>query len=339
MLRLVALVFAANLFVSSAATSGFAAEHASWDAYVKANRYRCPGPFDKLAKARTVTLGTKTYLQTGYRLEVQKPDADDSVTIGVISAIKGATSDTMANLAAALRWFKSSGVEWLVANGDLADDELDLEQIMRALASSNLPVLVLPGNSDSKAAFARVLGALGAPNLVNGVFIRQVVADDVEFWTMPGYYDKQFMHQGAGCTYSREDVEALLAAAQPGRKGPVVLVSHGPPLTSNPAGIDFTAEKKNVGDPDLAYLTEQAAIPFGIFGHILEAGGLAVGKGFAAAVAPSAPSPALYLNAGSISAEPWTMNDGTTSSGLAIVLTLTNGHASYVVRSFKSSGP
>ena len=86
-----------------------AAEHASWDEYMKANRYKCPGPLDTLRTPRTLTLAGKTYKHSGSRLEVQNADADGVVRIGVVSAIKDVAPGTKQNLSAALEWFKAQG--------------------------------------------------------------------------------------------------------------------------------------------------------------------------------------------------------------------------------------
>src|SRR5262249_54964070 len=217
--------------VLSLALLAHAAEHASWDDYMKANRYKCPGPFDTLKEPRKLTLGGKSYVHNGYKLEVQNPDADANVKIGVVSAIKDVSAGTKANIAAAMEWFKKEGVEWVVVNGDVALEEFDLEEAVDQLGQSGLPLLIVLGNSESKSSFARVYkdAAEKYPNLVNGVFVRQVIADDVELWTVPGYYDKKFVHQGAGCAYSKDDIDATLKELKPSGKGPLVLVSHGPP--------------------------------------------------------------------------------------------------------------
>ncbi len=308
-----------------------AAEVPNWDAWRKTHRYKCPGPFDTLKSPRKLQLGGKSYTHTGYRLEADSFDADNVVKIGVISAIKDVSEGTKRNLAAALAWFHEQNIEWLVVNGDLALEEFDLEEVIRSLGQSGFATLIVIGNSESKGSWARVLKETAGeyPNLINGVWVRQVVADDVEFWTVPGYYDKRFVHQGAGCAYSKSDIDAMLKDLHPAGKGPVVLVSHGPPLGKGKASVDWMSEKKNVGDPQLTELIQKAKIPFGIFGHILEAGGAAVGRDLATTVRPSKLSPYLYINAGSLSGDPWAMNDGSTSYGMAFVVTIDGKQAKY----------
>ncbi|MEO1171615.1 MAG: hypothetical protein AAFX94_06145, partial [Myxococcota bacterium] len=169
-----------------------AARHADWPTYMKANRYKCPGPFDSLAKPRTVTIQGKTYVHNGHRLTVKKRDEDNRLVIGVMSAMKDVSENTQKNVSESLSWFRENGVEWVVVNGDIAVEELDLEDALDILGASGFPVLLTLGNSESRSSFARAYAARSAkyPNLVNGTWVRQIVADDAEFWTLPGYYSK-----------------------------------------------------------------------------------------------------------------------------------------------------
>ena len=95
-------------------------------------------------------------------------------------------------------------------------------------------------------------------------------------------------------------------------------------------------DKKNVGDPDLTKLIRKRSIPFGIFGHILEAGGRAVDGSLQKKVRENTKSPKLYLNAGSVSGDPWGMLDGSASYGMAIMMEINGVKASYKVKRFKS---
>ena len=321
----------------SVASSASAAEQPSWDAYIKANRYACPGPFDTLKTPRELSFGGKTYKHTGYKLEVQSPNADHKAILGLISAIKDTSGPTKANIRAAFDWFKAQKVEWVVVNGDLALEELDMEEVLDLLASPGLPLLLILGNSESKGSFARVVAEKAAkyPNLINGVWIRQIVADGVEFWTVPGYFDKRFARQGAGCLYKPEDIDDMAATLKPNNKLPIVLIAHGPPRGKGRTALDWIADKTNVGDEKLNELIERKGIPFGFFGHILEAGGQAVGEGMSTPVRPDTLVPALYINAGSLSGDPWAMNDGTTSTGMAFVVTIEGNKAKYEVKHFR----
>lgn len=329
------LIAAVALFVALPAQ---AAKHADWPAYMKANRYKCPGPFDSLAKPRTVTLNGKAYTHTGHQLTVKKKDADKRVVIGVMSAMKDVSENTQKNVADSLSWFRENGVEWVVVNGDIAVEELDLEDALELLGASGFPILLTLGNSESRSSFARAYAARSDkyPNLVNGTWVRQVIADDAEFWTLPGYYSKSFVYQGAGCRYKGTDVDAMSAELSPSGDSPIVLVSHGPPRGVGKKSIDVISDRTNVGDEAMGKFIDRLKIKYGIFGHILESGGRAVRGDMKTPIPEKKSSPTLFVNAGSVSGDPWGMNDGSTSYGMAMIITIEDGAATYQVKRFES---
>ena len=315
-----------------------AAEHPNWKEYIKANRYSCPGPLDTLAEPRIFEAGGKKYVQSGYRVDVEGPDADSQIKLGILSASKDLSDYTRKNLTETLAWFKKEGAEWIIANGDLAIDEFDFEELIEILAKTNLPTLIVLGNSDSQGSWARIYRSSfdKYPNLFDGSLVRQIVADDAEFWTVAGYHNKAFIHKTGACSYKTEDVDVIRRNLKPSEKGPVVLISHGPPQGKGFHALDRIPDKKNVGDPDLTKLIRKRSIPFGIFGHILEAGGRAVDGSLKKKVKENTKSPKLYLNAGSVSGDPWGMLDGSASYGMAIMMEINGANASYKVKRFKS---
>ena len=315
-------------------------EHSSWKSYMRENRYTCPGPFQELSADRTVEVGGKLYKHSGYRLELIPEDADkdDVVKIGILSAIKDLTAGTQRNLKESLDWFREEKVEWIVLNGDIAKGEFDFEEIVDLVLKENVPLLVVLGNLDSKGSWARVYKNRYEkfPNLINGVWIRQIVADDVEFWTLPGYHDKRFVHQDGGCLYKKEDVDLMRKEMKPSKRAPLVLVAHGPPRGVGLTAIDLIYDKENVGDRDMNSLIDRVGIQFGLFGHILECGGLAVRGDMKTRVREGVASSDLYLNAGSVSGDPWNLNTGAVSYGMSVVVTLKGAKASYQTRRFKA---
>lgn len=320
-----------------AASFAHAAEHATWDDYLKANRYKCPGPFDALKEARVVKLGGLEYEHKGYELRVKGDgDADKTARIGVLSAIKDATEATRKNLEESIAWFKAQKVDWLVANGDLALDEFALEDVVELLAQSGLPTLIVIGNSESKGGWARVYKDRieKYPNLINGNMVRHIVADDVEFVTAPGYHDRKFVHKDSGCLYKEDDITTTERALTAAGLAPRVVVAHGPPRGRGKVALDLANDGTNVGDPLLNRLIEKLKAPYGLFGHILESGGRGVGVDMAAAVKEGAWSKQLFVNAGSASGDPWAMNGGDPSYGMAMLVTVEAERAKYEVKRF-----
>ena len=138
---------------------------------------------------------------------------------------------------------------------------------------------------------------------------------------MPGYHDKRYTHQAGYCMYRTDDIARAVELAG-NLNGPTLMLGHGPPQQQGPTGLDHVPEAGNVGDPELAAALEQAKIPFGVFGHILEAGGRATDLSGKREIKPLSWSETLYVNPGSANSIPWLMNDGTNSKGLASIITI-----------------
>jgi len=158
--------------------------------------------------------------------------------------------------------------------------------------------------------------------------VRRVEGDGFTLVSLPGYYDSRYIHESAGCRYKPEDAQELTRIAR-GAASPVVLVTHGPPRQEGRAALDVTEDGHNVGDPDLTSAIAEARINFGVFGHILEAGGRATDLEGKKPVKPGLAVSALYLNPGPAFADPWGLNSGGVSHGMAAILTLRNGQGEW----------
>ena len=108
---------------------------------------------------------------------------------------------------------------------------------------------------------------------------------------------------------------------------------HGPPHGSGNAALDFsTAGDINAGDPEVNRAIKEGHIPFGLFSNIKESGGRGTAEPEAVtAVKEGTPSKTLYVAAGPGDTMKWGMNDGTTSYGMAQVVSFKDGQASYKV--------
>jgi Icc-related predicted phosphoesterase len=317
--------------------SASAQSHANWEAYAATHGRSCPGPFDTFTTPRNLKLGGKSYTQTGYKVEVVQDaqDKDSDVVIGVVSAVKDLSAGTRRNFQLAMQWFASMDVEWVVGNGDLAIDEFDLEEVFAMFAQTGLPTILTIGNSESRGSWSRGFKSLAKhPQVLNGNLVRQIIADDVEFWTMPGYHDKAFLRPGSGCRYREDDIKQAKAKLLPTRDRALLLVSHGPPRGKGNNALDLISDKKHVGDPWLSDWIGKSQISFGIFGHILEAGGRGVGANLKTRIRPKKYREKLYINAGSLSADPWGLHNGKTSWGMALVFRIKGKKAQYEVKHF-----
>ena len=309
----------------------------SWEAYLSRYRTQCFPPFAKLRQKSVRQIANRRFRLEGTKLVELKPRKRKVTRIGVISAPKDSTRMTRANLVRFVEEFKAQRVDWIVVNGDLAYEPSMLPATLEILAKSGLPVLASIGNGESVAPFNdALLDAMEKyENVFNTNFIRRIDGSGLSMVVMPGYYDPNYIHPPDGCHYTADHVKQLDRLAKSKHGKPVVVISHGPPKYEGPDGLDVIHNGDNVGDSALSDLITGNGIGFGIFGHILEAGGRGVDKA-GKAVAPNTKVKQLYVNAGSASAIPWRMRDESINRGMAMLLTIDRYGATYKVLNAES---
>ena len=298
----------------------------------------CVGPSDKaLAAPDAWTSDGFKFTVSGGAAEVRaevKPRADEA-RIGILAAVKDFSPETQANLATFVAAFRKAGVSAIVVDGDSAygvdDQDTTLTDLFSYLGGQGLPIFGIIGNSESRSSFNRALltAYRKHPTVLNLDLVRKIEGDGFTLVSLPGYFDKRYIHESAGCQYKPEDVQALAQLAK-GAKTPVVLVSHGPPRQEGRSALDVTEDGHNVGDPELAVAIAEARIPFGIFGHILESGGRATDVSGKKQVKPNSAVSELFVNPGPAFADPWQLNSGTVSHGMAAILTLRSGKGEWL---------
>ncbi len=251
-----------------------------------------------------------------------------SLSVGVLGAIKDASDATRQNLQKAKAAFDKARVDVILANGDVAEtaEIQDVARLLGEVFGDQRPVFVHSGNSEWTGGFTEAFAALEQehPAFFNLNLIRDVDLGGVHLLSLPGWSVKQFVKQG-GCRYDATDVEALgaRAAALVEQGDLVVLTAHGPPRGPDGRSLDRTHDFGNVGDEALAALLQQGTIRFGIFGHILEAGGRATADAKTQRPLPlpmKRPSPSLFVNVGSASSVGIQMLDRRTSRGMAAIV-------------------
>jgi Icc-related predicted phosphoesterase len=310
-----------------------------FEAYQEAFETTCIGPADGKQAAETAyDLGGFHYTVNGGRAKISRTaprKVPGEIRIGVVSSVKDDEKETRANVDEYLARFKAADVDVILSGGDTALSESEIEAVLSRLATLEVPVLAVIGNAENRSAFNRAtLAAHRAHrNVLNADLVRVVAGEGWSVVSLPGYYDKRYTHQSGYCMYQPSDVKALAGLAA-SVDGPVVLLTHGPPRQTGKLAVDFVPEAGNVGDPDLADAIAAAKIPFGIFGHILEAGGRATDLSGKKEVKAATLVDALYLNPGSANSLPWRMNTGPESYGMASVVTLVGKKAKYeIIRS------
>jgi len=281
----------------------------------------------------------KTYDRKGSTVTLAGSDADDEFVLGQISDIKDHNPDNAANLQVLLGWMKSEKVDAIAVTGDLGETADSIEKVLRDVAGVGVPVLAIVGNRECRDHFDQ--GVKGAQkdfkNVINMNLVRVFNTDDASVVSMPGYYNRAYLHCADGCEYTTDDVKALPDVAKDAT-GPVkILISHGPPLQSGPLAIDRIHEGANVGDPALTEVMKAnpGLFPFGLFGNIQEAGGYATDLSGATRVAAETFVDSFYLNPGPTDAVRWVMLDGTESVGMAAVVHVKGKQASYKIYRIK----
>jgi Icc-related predicted phosphoesterase len=300
---------------------------ATWDAALARYASTCPAPFFSLAQPDTVTVGGVAFTRAGSTMALATARAAGPLKIGVLGAVKDADPETRENVKKAAAAFQRAGVQLVVANGDLVGNETgELVPVVKMLSDEiAIPVFAHAGNYEWTSAFTEALAAADA-HVVNMNIVRHVDLGGVHLLSLPGYFNRRFIHSG-GCHYSHDDVVALTAYAKAlTAKGDiVVLTSHGPPLGAGKTGLDVTNDGANVGDPDINALVDQAGVTVGLYSHILESGGRASEDPAGAAplkLPMKAPVKRLSLNAGAATSFGWGMVDGKTSRGMAAIVTI-----------------
>ncbi len=301
------------------------------EAWRSAHEYDCNAAFEHFAPADEFAVGDFHYRWSGGSIAVTREGKAHPARVGLLAGLKDADPETQVTLKQFLAAFEAADVDVIVVGGDSAESPEGLDAVFGFLAqATQRPVVLIAGNSERASAMNYAIAQLqkdGARHLINMNLVRRYDGPGVDLVSVAGYYDKAFLHMAGGCIITEAHLQAAKDAAK-ASNDPVVLIAHGPPRFSGQKTIDYVPSVGNVGDPRLNELMTDAHIQFGVFGHILEAGGLATDlKG--APVAEKKKATSLLVNQGSANPLPWKLNTGKTSYGLAAILTLEGKQASY----------
>lgn len=290
--------------------------------------FKCPVPFFTLETPGTRTVGAWTFDVAGSTVKRQGAPIAYPLVIGVIGAPKDPTDGTRENVRRARAAFDDAGVTMVVVNGDLAEDN-EITPVLFMLAEEiETPLFVHAGNIEWAGNFTQAVVKVAETHahVVNMNWHRHVDLGGVHLVSMPGYWNPKYTRVGA-CRYLEKDLEELDAhlAKLRATGERVIVTSHAPPRGNGPRALDMAFDAGNVGDPRFLKILVDHDVKYGLFSHILEAGGRAVTDLSAerdVKLPMRAPTERLYINAGSASAFPWTMLDGKAKKGLAAIFTI-----------------
>lgn len=282
-------------------------------------------------------IGGKKYNKTNSTVTLDGKDGDDEFVLGQISDIKDHSPENAANLKAVIEWMKAEKVDAIAVTGDLGESADSIQRVVEDVAASGVPVLAIIGNRECRDHFDQGVKAAQAKfkNIINMNLVRVFNTDDVSIVSMPGYYNKSYLHCAEGCQYSPDDIRNLAEVAKAATAPVKALISHGPPLQTGPLAIDRIHEASNVGDPMLTEALKGGIFPFGLFGNIQEAGGYATNLSGETRVAAETYADSLYFNPGAIDSVRWRMIDGSESVGMAGLLHFKGKQAMYKVKRLK----
>lgn len=289
----------------------------------------CAAPLE-LAAAQEVKVGDKAATDTGYKLTFKDKDADGTLVLGVLGPVNEDSGANMVALKKYLKFFTDEKADAIVVTGDSGEVADGIARVLKTVAASKLPVLVIVGNRECRADYTDGVNAAKAefPNIVNMNVKRAVEFPEATLVSLPGYHDPTYIACDKGCAYYKSTVDEVVKLAKEA-KTPVVLVSHGPPRGEGSQALDFATGGGNVGDAQIPQLIKDGNIAFGVASNIKEAGGRATDLPGTTLIKQDTWVKNLYLNPGPADTVGWDMNDGTKSNGSAAVLKIKGDTASW----------
>ncbi len=292
----------------------------------------CHGPIGLTGEKKELTLEGKKYSVQGHLIKLETADEDDEYSFGVITDIKDGIPTTMENLKKFYAEFAKENVDAILVTGDSSESYESLKTVFTFLGQQKLPTFIIMGNREKKENYVKAINEMMKlyPNLFNMNVLRRFDGDDVDLISLAGYYDENYIHNPPGCLYGKAQIDEVAKLAKE-CDSPAAIISHGPPRGVGKDAIDHAVEAGNVGDPEMAKVIAAAEISFGTFGNIHEAGGRAVGADMKTVLAEGKFFDKLYLNPGPASSDPWNMNDGKVSNGMAGIFKIKAGKAMYKI--------
>ncbi len=284
-----------------------------------------PGPVTELK------FGERVAKQTGAHLAFADKDADGALTFGVLGPVNEDSGLNMLALKKYVKFFQDEKADAIIVTGDVGEKASSITRVLNVLSETKLPVFVLIGNRECRAEFTDGVAASKKDhsNIVNLNEVRAVEFPEVTLVSLPGYHAPDYIQCATGCRYFKSTLDEVVRVAK-GSKVPVLLVSHGPPHGASNQALDFASAGGNVGDENINKAIGEGAIAFGVFSNIKEAGGRgAADPAGAQLVKEGTASKTLFYAAGPADTFGWELNDGTKSVGMAGLISIKEGQATF----------
>ena len=304
----------------------------------KADR-ECAAPLEP-SDPVNVTIGNTSATASGYQLTFHDPNPKGQIAFGVLGPINEDSGNNLLVLKRYLKFFSDEKVDAIIVTGDTGEVPAGIARVLKLVADSKLPVLVIAGNRECRSDFTEGvnLAKKDHSNIVNMNAFRSVQFPEATLVSLPGYHDPDYINCATGCRYYKSTVNEVISVAKQS-KGPVILVAHGSPRGDGSQGLDYASSGGNVGDREINRAIKEGNIGFGIFSNIKEAGARATDANGTTVVRQGQWSKNLYLNPGPADTVGWDMNDSTKSYGLASMLTVKNGLGNWKLYRAKALTP
>ncbi len=290
----------------------------------------CAAPID-IAPSAPVKVGDRAATASGYKLAFTDKDADGALVFGVLGPVNEDSGQNILALRRYVKFFQEEKADAIILTGDVGEVADGIARVLKVLAESKLPVLVIAGNRECRAEYTDgvALARKEFTNVINMNEFRAVEFPEAVLVSLPGYHDPNYINCATGCRYFKGTVDEVIRVSKEA-KVPVVLVAHGPPHGDGSQALDYASAGGNVGDEGINRAIKEGNIAFGTFSNIKEAGARATSDAAGTTqLKPNIPSKSLYLNPGPADTVGWEMNDSTKSVGLAAVLSIKEGQGSF----------
>jgi Icc-related predicted phosphoesterase len=289
----------------------------------------CAAPLED-APPVAVQIGARAASLAGYKLSFKGTSPNGQIVFGVLGPINEDSSSNVLALKKYLKFFADQRADAILVTGDVGEVASGIAHVLKVLASSKVPVLVVAGNRECRGDFTEGVAQAQQEfkNVINLNLVREVQFAEATVVSLPGYHDPDYINCATGCRYYPSTVEEVVQLAR-SATSPVVLVSHGPPRGEGSQALDFAIAGGNVGDAEINRAIRDGRIPFGVFSNIKEAGGRATDLPGTTVVPANTPAPSFFVNPGPADSTAWEMNDGTKSVGMAAVVTIKAGQGSW----------